>query len=149
MNSLQEMAFIFDYSAKKRNLFKEQLANDAVARTNIEGRQKLKTLCETRWASSSETLYTFNAAFSTRHATLGELSSDHSDSKAGTFQAAIERFDFIVTLAEHALSGIVPLASVCRRYRRISQQKNLALSSGNSMVKDMTTRCGMHYMSLQ
>ena len=49
MNSLQEMAFIFDYSAKKLNLFKEQLANDAVARTNIEGRQKRKTLCETRW----------------------------------------------------------------------------------------------------
>ena len=142
------MAFIFDYSAKKLNLSKEQLANDAVARTNIEGRQKLKTLCETHWASRSET-YTFNAAFSTRHATLGKLSSDHSDSKAGTFQAAIERFDFIVTLVEHALSGIVPLSSVCRRYRRISQQKNLELSSGNSMVKDMTTRCGMHYMSLQ
>ena len=46
MNSLQDMAFIFDYSAKKLNLFKEQLANSAVARTNIEGRQKLKH-CET------------------------------------------------------------------------------------------------------
>ena len=56
MNSLQDMAFIFDYSAKKLNLFKKQQANDAVARTNIEGRQKLKTLCETRWASRSETL---------------------------------------------------------------------------------------------
>ena len=54
MNSLQDMAFIFDYSAKKLNLFKEQLANGAVARTNIEGRQKLKALCETRWASRSE-----------------------------------------------------------------------------------------------
>ena len=56
MNSLQDMAFIFDYSAKMLNLFKKQQANDAVARTNIEGRQKLKTLCETRWASISETL---------------------------------------------------------------------------------------------
>ena len=113
------MAFIFDYSAKKLNLFKEQLADGAVARTNIEGRQKLKTLCETRWASRSEALYTstFNAAFSTRHATLGELSSDHSDSKAGPFQAAIERFDFIVTLVEH-LCVVAIEKSLSRRISR-------------------------------
>lgn len=117
MNTLQEIAFIFDYSAKKLSLFKEQLVNDAVARTNMEGRQKLKTLCETRWASRSEALYTFKAAFSTAHATLGELSTDHSDPKAGAFQSAIERFDFIVTLVavEHALSGLVPLSNLLQK----------------------------------
>ena len=117
MNTLQEIAFVLDYSAKKLSIFKEQLANDAVARTNMEGRQKLKTLCETRWASRSEALYTFKAAFSTAHAALGELSTDHGDPKAGAFQAAIERFDFIVALVavEHALSGLVPLSNLLQK----------------------------------
>ena len=51
MNTLQEIAFMFDYSGKKLGIFKEQLSDDDAARANMEGRQKLKTLCETRWAS--------------------------------------------------------------------------------------------------
>ena len=119
MNTLQEIAFLFDYSGKKLKMFKEQLANDAAARTNMEGRQKLKTLCETRWASRSEALYTFKAAFSTAHAALRELATDHGDPKAGPFQAAIERFHFIVTLVavEHALSGMVPLSNLLQKKR--------------------------------
>ena len=34
MNTLQEIVFVYNYSAKKLSMFKEQLANDAVARAN-------------------------------------------------------------------------------------------------------------------
>ena len=51
MNTSREIAFLFDYSGKKLNIFKEQLANDATATTNTEGRQTLKTFSQTRWAS--------------------------------------------------------------------------------------------------
>ena len=117
MNTIQEIAFMFDYSGKKLGIFKENLATDNTARANLEGRQKLKFLCEARWASRSEALYTFKAAFSTAHTTLGELSTEHGDSKAGPFQAAIEKFDFIVTLVavEHALSGLVPLSNLLQK----------------------------------
>lgn len=70
INTLQEIAFIFDYSAKKLGIFKEHLVNDDTAKANMEGRQKLKALCETRCAARSEALFTFKSAFSTAHAAL-------------------------------------------------------------------------------
>ena len=85
----------------------------------MKGRQKLKTLCETCWASRSEVLYTFKAAFSTAHATLGDLSTDPK----GAFLVAIERFDFIVTLwqLEHALSGLVSLSNLLQKYTAVEE----------------------------
>ena len=117
MNTLQEIAFIFDYSAKKLGIFKENLANDETAKRNMEGRQKLKTLCETRWASRADALFTFKAVFSTVYETLEELVTDHGDPKAGPFQAAIGKFDFIVTLVavEHTLSGLVSLSNLLQK----------------------------------
>ena len=50
MNTLQEIAFTFDYSGKKLGIFKEHLCEDEIAKSNMEGPQKLKTLCETQWA---------------------------------------------------------------------------------------------------
>ena len=81
VNTLKEIAFTFDYLAKNLDIFKEALANDATVRTNMEGRQKVKTLYETRWASRSDALYTFKAALSTAHTALGELSTEHGDLK--------------------------------------------------------------------
>lgn len=63
MDTVQTIAFAFDYSAKRLLSFKENLeANDQVKET-MERRQKLKTLCETRWASRSDSLSTFLAAY--------------------------------------------------------------------------------------
>lgn len=117
MNTLQEITFIFDYSAKKLGIFKEHLANDDTAKANMEGRQKLKALCETRWAARSEALFTFKSAFSTAHAALGELAVQHGDSKAGPYQAAIEKFDFIITLvaSEHVISALVGLSCLLQK----------------------------------
>ncbi|CAC5424109.1 unnamed protein product [Mytilus coruscus] len=117
MNTLQEIAFMFDFSAKKLGIFKEHLANDNTAKDNMEGRQKLKTLYETRWTARSEALFTFKSAFSTAHAALGELSLQHGDSKAGPYQAAIEKFDFIITVvaSEHVLSALIALSCLLQK----------------------------------
>lgn len=107
MNTLQEIAFMFDYSAKKLGIFKEHLANDELAKANMDGHQNLKA-----WDARSEALFTFKSAFSTAHATLEDLAAQHGDSKAGPYQPAIEKFDFIVTLVatEHVLSALVKLS---------------------------------------
>lgn len=122
MNTLQEIAFMFDYSAKKLGIFKKHLANDNTSKDNIEGRQKLKTLWETRWAARSEALFTFKSAFSTAHAALGELSLQHGDSKAGPYQAAIEKFDFIINLvaSEHVLSELVALLCLLQKKKNVT-----------------------------
>lgn len=117
MNTLQEIAFMFDYSGKKLGIFKEHLSEDETAKDNMEGRQKLKTLCETRWASRSDALYTFKAAYSTVDAALDELATEHNDTKAGPYKTAIEQFSFIITLitAEHILSSLVPLSNLLQK----------------------------------
>ena len=104
MNSLQEIAFIFDYSAKKLNL--EQLANSREDEHRGKAKAQNAGLRDRRHCIP-HCLHSklFIVYIHTEHATLSELSSDHSDSKPGTFHAAVERFDFIVTLVavEHAL----------------------------------------------
>lgn len=57
MNTIQEIAFMFDYSGKKLRIFKENLATDNTARANLEGRQKLKTLRNTLGVKVRGTLY--------------------------------------------------------------------------------------------
>ncbi|XP_071123584.1 52 kDa repressor of the inhibitor of the protein kinase-like [Mytilus edulis] len=57
------------------------------------------------------------AVYTHSHAALGELSLQHGDSKAGPYQAAIEKFDFIITLvaSEHVLSALVALSCLLQK----------------------------------
>ena len=63
----------------------------------MERRTKLKTLCETRWFSRADALYTFKTAFPAVVHSLEHL-KDNNDDKAGQYLAAILRFEFIVAL---------------------------------------------------
>ena len=59
-------------------------------------RQKLKTLCEIRWASRSYSLFTFLSAFSVVCSSFEEL--EHGcDAKARSKLCPITKFDFIVS----------------------------------------------------
>jgi hypothetical protein len=53
----QDIAFAFDYSAKKLQAFYDQLADDDNTRDALDGRRKLHTLCETRWTSRADSLF--------------------------------------------------------------------------------------------
>ena len=63
LSTLQTIAFAFDYSAKRLLAFQESLRQDVLVREEMERRAKLRTLCETRWASRADSLNTFQTAY--------------------------------------------------------------------------------------
>ena len=115
MSTVQDIAFAFDYSAKRLHFFENELANDNTAQQQLHCRTKLRTLCETRWNSHADSLSTFKSAYSVVVHALEHLQQD-GDDKAGQYLAAIMKFDFIITLVvvEHALQNRF-LSAICSR----------------------------------
>ena len=99
--TLQQIAFAFHYSEKRLLAFQECLSQDAAVRVEMERRAKLRTLCETRWASRADSLYTFRTAFPVGGTGIREPCS-------------IPQFDFIIALCatEHVLSTTVALSTM-------------------------------------
>lgn len=116
MDTIQAIAFAFDYSAKRLLKFNDTLEEDELARNRMDNRRKLKTLCETRWASRADALFTFKSCFTTVHTALGALANE-GDAKARSYQCSISKFDFIITLVatEHVLSGLVNLSALLQK----------------------------------
>lgn len=116
MSTVQEIAFCFDYSAKRLLAFSDELKENENARDEMARRSKLRTLCETRWSSRADALFTFRAAFSVVAAALQTLKNDR-DEKAGLYLTAILKFEFIVSLivAEHILSSTVALTNYLQK----------------------------------
>lgn len=114
MDTVQAIAFAFDYSAKRLLQFKENLeTTDDNIKEDMGKRQKLKTLCETRWASRSDSLYTFLTAFSVVVDSLDDLQQD-GDAKARSYHSSITKFDFIISLvaAQNVLQPLVRLSAI-------------------------------------
>lgn len=63
MSTVQTIAFAFNYSAKRLLRFQDTLENDPISRDEMEEKQKLQNLCETRWAARANSLHTFLSAF--------------------------------------------------------------------------------------
>ena len=59
MDTVQEVALAFKFSAKRVLDFEEQLMNNAAVREEMGRQSKLKVLCETRWASRADSLNVF------------------------------------------------------------------------------------------
>jgi hypothetical protein len=116
MSTVQEIAFSFDYSAKRLTAFSAELADNQNVQEEMERRSKLRTLCETRWSSRADSLFTFRTAFSVIVSALETLKND-KDEKAGLYLTAILKFDFIVALvvAEHILSSTVALTNYLQK----------------------------------
>ena len=64
LNSLQPIAFSFDYSAKGLLAFQECFGDNDVVREEMQRRTKLCTLCETFLASRADSLFTFRTVLS-------------------------------------------------------------------------------------
>lgn len=112
MATVQDIAVAFGYSAKRLDAFADELETDKTVKENMERRTKLKTLCETRWFSRADALYTYKTAFPVVVNSL-EYLKDNNDDKVGQYLSAILRFEFIIALvvAEHILSGTVALTT--------------------------------------
>ncbi|XP_045204590.2 52 kDa repressor of the inhibitor of the protein kinase-like [Mercenaria mercenaria] len=116
MKTVQDIAFAFQYSAKRLQAFADELANDANTREQLDGRHKLKTLCETRWMSRADALTTFKNAFPVIIHALETLGEDNDD-KAREHLIGVLRFEFIIALttAEHILSALVGLTAILQK----------------------------------
>ena len=116
MSTVQEIALKFDYSAKRLTAFTDDLSENQNVKDQLERRTKLRTLCETRWSSRADSLYTFRTAFAVVVSALETLKADHDD-KAAQCMNAILRFEFIVSLvvAEHILSSTVAITNYLQK----------------------------------
>ncbi|XP_062599060.1 52 kDa repressor of the inhibitor of the protein kinase-like, partial [Saccostrea cucullata] len=116
MSTVQDVAFCFDYSAKRLKAFSDELAENDDVQEQMDRRTKLRTLCETRWSSRADSLFTFRSAFPVVVAALQSL-EDAKDEKASQYLAAILRFEFIIALvvAEHVLSSTVALTNYLQK----------------------------------
>ena len=63
LSTVQTIAFALDDSAKRLLAFQESLDQNVQVREEMNRCAKLRTLCETRWASRADALYIFRAAF--------------------------------------------------------------------------------------
>ncbi|VDI61579.1 Hypothetical predicted protein [Mytilus galloprovincialis] len=108
MSTVQEIAFSFDYSAKRLLAFSEELSDNQ----NVKEQLDRRTLCETRWSSRADSLFTFLNAFPVVVSSLEALKDDRDD-KAAQYVNAILKFDFMIGLvvAEHLLSATVALTN--------------------------------------
>ena len=82
-------------------------------RDKMNRRQKLKTLCETRWASRSYSLFTILSAFLVVCSSFEEL--EHGcDAKARSNLCPITKFDFIVCLVavQSIVQPLVPISAI-------------------------------------
>ena len=113
MATMQEIAFAFHYSAEKMDKFEQELCMNDTMKDKLEGKSKLKTLCETRWFSRVDALATFKTAFPVMVSALEYLQTN-GDSKLGVHLSAILRFDFILPLVvcSHILQAVVPITAM-------------------------------------
>lgn len=59
MSTVQDVAFAFDFPAKRLNAYWSALKVGQNTKEIMDGQTKLRTLCETRWSGRAFALYTF------------------------------------------------------------------------------------------
>ena len=98
MDTLQQIAFCFNYSAKRMRVLQAELELDEDAKAGMNNRTKLQ--------------YTFKSAFTVVESALECLEAD-GNGKALSYLLSIQRFDFIITLVtiEHVLQSLLPLTT--------------------------------------
>ena len=111
MDTMQQIAFAFKYSAKRLAVYDEELDRNANARELMDCKTKLQALCETRWASRAKALTTFKSPIEAVVSSL-EIVAQDGDAKARAYKASILKFDFLITLVacEHVFRLLAPLS---------------------------------------
>ena len=118
---------------------------------NMDKRTKLRTLCETRWTSRTNALYTFKTSFPVVVHALERL---QGDDKAVQYLASITRFVFVIALVgiecdllEATKEGKTVIELL--RAERLDEsvwdewyQSALDLSEPFDIVENMPRRCG-------
>ena len=95
MDTVQQIAFSFNYSAKRLLALQAELELDDDEQAGVN-RTKLQLLCETRRSSHANALYIFKSTF-TVGATVMEYLEEYGDGKA-RHCLSIKAFDLIIAL---------------------------------------------------
>ncbi len=113
MDTIQQISFSFKASAKRLSVYEEELQQNDEARENMENKTKLQVLCDTRWASRANALFTFKASYDVIISALERLDED-GGANARAYKASISKFDFIMSLVvcEHTFSLLAPLSKL-------------------------------------
>ena len=111
----------------------------------MDKRTKLRTLCETRWTSRADALYTFKTSFPVVVHALERLQGLEDD-KAGQYLASITRFVFVIALvvSEHILQSTVYLSKFLQGIECDLLQKNVKLSLSCYELNDSINQFGMN-----
>ena len=86
MSTVLDIAFAFDYSAKRLNAFANELYTDVPTTDTMDQRTKLRTLCETRQTRRADALAAFKNAF-TVVVYAPETLREDGDEKAGQYNS--------------------------------------------------------------
>ena len=88
-------SFCVSLVCKKTVSVQECLSRDAAVRVEMERRPKLQSLCETRWASRADSLYTFSTSFPVVVQALESLVEDGDNKARGyvTLHPALRLFN--------------------------------------------------------
>ena len=125
MDPVKQIAFSFNYSAKGWRVFQAELELDEDAQAGMNNRTYLQLLCEIRWCSRTNSLYTSTAvvtALVTAVVTALQYVDEDEDGKARRYSLSIKNVDFIITpvTVEHVLQSRFPLTTLMQ-----SKQYNL------------------------
>ena len=82
------------------------------AKTGMNNKTKLQSLCEMIWTRRANALCTFRSTFRAVASALEYLEAG-GNGKALIYMLSIQRFDFIITLVtiEHVLQNLLPLTT--------------------------------------
>ena len=97
MDTVQEVALAFKFSAKRVLAFEEQLMNNAAVREEMGRQSKLKVLCETRWASRADSLNVFVSWLQVSSLSIIQLQW-HEKAQKATSEPNVRREIFSLTV---------------------------------------------------
>ena len=98
IDTVKDVSYAFYYSSKRTGRFKTMLQQaDEEQLDALDGRRKIKGLCETRWSSREDALNIFKSAHALINDTLDNLGNG-GDRNAKQLKLALQDFGFMVAL---------------------------------------------------
>jgi len=117
IDTVKDVSYAFHYSSKRTGRFKTMLQQaDEEQLDALDGRRKIKGLCETRWSSRADALNIFKSAHALIIDTLDDLGTG-GDRNAKQLKLALQDFGFMVALVvtECVLQYSLALSNLLQR----------------------------------
>jgi hypothetical protein len=116
IDTVKDVSYVFHYSSKRTGRFKTILQHVQADEEQLDGRRKIKGLCETRWSSRADALHIFKSARAIIIDTLDDLGTG-GDRNAKQLKLVLQDFGFMVVLVvtECVLQYSLALSNLLQR----------------------------------